>query len=368
MAQLFGRQWTRGSLRRYAALEQLAGVRRFELQEGFERGVEVCEVSTGGGLCFGVCPSRGLDIVWAEHNGRPLCWRGDNGVVHPAFYEEGNFGWLRGFAGGLLTTCGLSSFGPPCEDEGEFYGLHDRISFAPARGVAVQTVWLDEETCEFSVSGTLRQTRLFGPNLRLERRISARLGENVLRVHDHVFNDGFEAAPMVVLYHCNFGFPLVDERARVEVPASRTIPRDACALEGLAGWAEFELPQAGRAEQVFFHDVRPDDEGFARVGIVNQALNMGVHLRFQTAQLPHLTQWKCLRAGAYVCGLEPSNAPLASRAQLRERGELPLLEPGESREFNLEFSVVELEDRGETQLSSRATSFEAGQIFNCVSV
>jgi hypothetical protein len=46
-----------------------------------------------------------------------------------------------------------------------------------------------------------------------------------------------------------------------------------------------------------------------------------------------------MNAGDYVCGLEPSNAPLRSRADLRERGELPMLIAGESREFDLEFGV-----------------------------
>jgi hypothetical protein len=118
-----------------------------------------------------------MDIVWAEHNGRSLCWNSSTGVVHPAFYEEGNFGWLRGFGGGLLTTCGLSSFGPACEDEGEFYGIHDRASYLPASNVQTGETWHGDE-CEIWCSAQVRQTRVFGPNLLLTRRITTHLGSN----------------------------------------------------------------------------------------------------------------------------------------------------------------------------------------------
>ena len=46
-------------------------------------------------------------------------------------------------------------------------------------------------------------------------------------------------------------------------------------------------------------------------------------------------------AGTYVCGLEPSNAPLASRTELKNRSALPVLQPGESREFHVELGIVE---------------------------
>jgi hypothetical protein len=343
MAQLYGRPWSRDELRqRCGRMEQLAGCTRYELSEGSERGVEICDIRTGSGFRFCVSPSRGMDITFAEHHGRPLCWNSSTGLVHPALYEESNSGWLRGFGGGLLTTCGLSSFGPACEDEDEFYGIHDRASYLPASGVATEVGWRTvdgDEHYEIACSGTVRETRVFGPNLTLRRRVSARLGEDKLTVHDRITNEGFEPVPMVILYHCNFGFPVVSEYSTVRAPSSHCEPRDAAAQVDADQWARLEPPQTGYAERVYFHSMTPDDSGFVRAEIVNEKLNFGAYVHYRAEELPHFTQWKMMGAGTYVCGLEPSNAPLASRNVLRERGVLPYLQPGEVKEVRVELGV-----------------------------
>ncbi len=329
----------RRQIESHADLSQFAGFTRAILSDGLENGVEIIEVRSGAGLRIGVCPSRGLDVVFAELNGVNLTWRHPNGAVHPAFYGADNFDWLRGAPCGLVTTCGLNSFGPPNETDGEKWGIHDRIAYTPAREVAAQTLWQGDENCEFRLSGTVRQTRLFGANLELRRMLSMKLGENRLVLRDEIRNAGFETAPFCVLYHCNFGYPLLEAGAQVMIDSHAT-PRDAEAARGLDGWANVEAPQVGFREQVFFHDLRGESDGEGRAVIWNEARKLGVELKFERAQLPFLTQWKMLGAGAYVMGLEPSNAPLASRAQLLERGQMPALEAGETREFEIEFSFV----------------------------
>ena len=104
---------------------------------------------------------------------------------------------------------------------------------------------------------------------------------------------------------------------------------------------EMEMPQSDFAEQCFFHEMTPDENGFVRAEIWNPGLNFGGFVRYKAAQMPFFTQWKMMGAGDYACGLEPSNAPLMSRAALRERGELPFLASGETREFEVELGVVE---------------------------
>ena len=339
MAQLWGRTWTRDELRRRSGrIGQIAGVTRLEKREGNERGVEICEIKTGSGFGFGVCPSRGMDIIWAEHNGRSLCWHSSTGWPHPAFYENENFGWLRGFGGGLLTTCGLNSFSAPCEDGGESFGLHDRASYLPATAVSAGETWHGDEL-EIWCEGTLRQTRVFGANLVLRRRVSAWLGQSKLTVRDVVTNDGFEPAPMTILYHCNFGFPVVSEHSTIDAPSTRCEPRDEIAAAGADDWAQLEPPQTSYAERCYFHTMAPDSGGWVRAEIHNHDLDFGAYIRYHAATLPFFTQWKMMGAGTYVCGLEPSNAPLVPRSELRARGELPSLQPGESREFQIEIGI-----------------------------
>src|SRR5699024_12196597 len=64
---------------------------------------------------------------------------------------------------------------------------------------------------KMSITDTVFQSSDFGPHLKLKRTVSARLDESVIHVHDEVTNVGNEPAPHMILYHCNFGWPLVDE-------------------------------------------------------------------------------------------------------------------------------------------------------------
>ena len=340
MPKLWGKEWTKDELKKQCGqMSQIAGVARYELQEGPEKGVEILDIKTGSGLRFGVCPSRGMDIVFAEHNGRSLCWNSSTGILHPSYYEAQNLGWLRGFYGGLLTTCGFSSFGVPCEDEGEYYGLHDRASYLAASRVKIFEEWNGEEY-EIAVEGTLRQTRVFGPNIAVTRRISTRLGASTLCIQDRAVNEAYESAPFVILYHCNFGFPVVSEHSIIRAPVIHCQPRGEAEVATAATWMQLEAPQAGIGERCYFHTMQPDQNGKVRAEILNQNLNFGAFMEYSFAQLPHFTQWKMMGAGTYVNGLEPSNAPLDSRAALREQNLLPILEAGEEKIFELELGVL----------------------------
>jgi hypothetical protein len=60
---------------------------------------------------------------------------------------------------------------------------------------------------------------VFGENLVLTRRIEAALGGATIGVTDRVENRGFRPTPHMLLYHYNFGFPLLDEGAELLLPS-----------------------------------------------------------------------------------------------------------------------------------------------------
>jgi len=73
----------------------------------------------------------------------------------------------------------------------------------------------------------------------------------------------------------------------------------------------------------------------------NAAGNRGVTLRFNKTQLPCFTLWKSRQAAVdgYVTGLEPAiNFPNA-RSFEKEKGRVAVLEPGESRTFEITMEV-----------------------------
>jgi hypothetical protein len=200
--------------------------------------------------------------------------------------------------------------------------------------------WSGDEY-EISVEGTLRQTRVFGPNISLTRRITTTLGGSTLRVRDILKNEGFESAPAVILYHCNFGFPIVSENSIIRAPSANCEPRDDFAAQSESTWNQLEAPQIGIEERCYFHTMQPDENGKVRAEIWNEELQFGAFISYDFEQLPFFTQWKMMGAGTYVNGLEPSNAPLAPRAELREKNQLPILEAGEEKVFDVELGIIE---------------------------
>src|SRR5262245_53607047 len=137
MPQLYGKTYSATELRqRSGDMSQFAGIRSATLNDGNEAGVRVLDFHTGSGLRFTVLPDRGMDISAADWNSVPLDWHSSTGVTNPAFYEPQGNGWLRGFYGGLLVTCGLMNVAVPSEDQGEWFGQHGRASNLPAKNVS----------------------------------------------------------------------------------------------------------------------------------------------------------------------------------------------------------------------------------------
>ncbi len=343
MATLNGRTYTRAELLKHVGeVDQVAGVQTGELADGFERGVRTARLYTGSGFDFTVLVDRGLDIGPATFAGASLAWRSPTGALSPAFYEPEGLGWLRGFGGGLVVTCGLSTYGTPSLDEGQRLGQHGRASYLPATHFAYGGEWHGDEY-EVWVSGQTREAAVFGENLRLQRRISARLGESRLFIDDVVTNDAFDPAPHMLLYHCNFGFPLLDEGSEL-LCDSEVRPRDDTAAPGLSQCRRFEPPTTGYREQVFYHTPAAGGDGYAQAALVNRAFaggnGLGVYLRFLPDELPLLIEWKMMGEGTYVCGLEPGTNEAGGRAAERAAGRLRYLAPGESQRYHLEIGVL----------------------------
>ena len=343
--KLYGKQWTRRDLEAHVGrLEQLGGLRRVQWTEGPESGVEEIQVRTGAGLSYSILPSRGLDIGLAEFGGIPLCWLSPNGEVHPAFYDDRGLAWLRTAAGGLLMTCGLTQVGLPGVEGSEELGLHGRAHHTPARHVCAEGYWEEDEYFTV-VRGKVEETSIFGWNLCLTRHISSSLGKNEIVIRDVVENAGFEPVPHMMLYHFNFGFPLLDAETEIHFPSSRVTPRELDgSLEGVENW---QSPQAGYRERVFYHEnLSTSADGTATVTLRNPHFPLAnrpliVRLAWETRSLPLLVQWKMPGEGTHVLGIEPANCHVEGRAAERERGTLVMLAPGQVMEYLLTLTILE---------------------------
>ena len=344
MTALYGKSYTREELlKRVGNISQVGGVTLCTLQDGPEAGVRAAEFRTGSGLNFVVLLDRGMDISRAEFRGASLAWRSAAGDMHPSYYEHQGLGWLRTFEGGLAATCGLTYVGAPCIDDGKELGLHGRISHIPARSVSSGGEWIGDDYTMY-VEGEMRESVVFAENILLRRRIEARLGDSKFRIHDVVRNEGFQTPPLMILYHINLGFPVIDDGAELIYSASESVPRDEPAKNGFDKRARFSSPVPNYKEQVFFHDMNTDAEGNVYAAIVNRKFGregaLGVYVKFRKSELHRFIEWKMMGEGTYVVGMEPANCLVHGRAKERERGTLQFINPGETREFHVEIGVL----------------------------
>ncbi|MCD9020420.1 aldose 1-epimerase family protein [Cohnella silvisoli] len=341
--KLYGKEWKRRDLEaRVGRIEQLGGIERYTMNEGPESGVEMIRIRTGAGLSYSVSPTKGMDISLAEWQGVPLSWSSGNGDPHAAYYDAEGLNWLRTASGGLLMTCGLTQAGSPCEDGGTAHGLHGRIHHTPARHVSATAEWVGDEY-EMRVSGVVEETSIFGEHLRLTRTLTSRLGDNRLTIRDTVENAGFQPCPHMMLYHFNFGFPLLAEDTQVELPDAISNPSDSSM--DMSRIREWQSPDPLFKEQVFYHQLkRQKDRAYARIHSPSfptaapdqAAKGLTVELGWNAETLPRLVQWRMPGAGVHVLGLEPSNCWTKGRAEERKNGTLRIMEPGEAIHYELE--------------------------------
>jgi len=344
-----GKQYTREEvLQKIGNVAQLGGARHYTLSDGRSNGVAAVDVDTGSGFRFTVLPDRGLDISLASHKGTNLVYLTPNGEVHPAFYEPQGMGWLRTFFAGLLTTCGLTYLGAPGKDGEEDLGLHGRYSASPAARVCDLSRW-DGDDYHIELIGTVEECALFGDKVRLTRTISTTIGSKSLRIRDVAENFGYRTSPFTILYHINPGYPLLDASSKLVLTARETRPCNEHSKSNLHACRTFSYPIAGFEEENFLHVMGSDSDGFAYVAMLNPELHggLGLYVKFDTATLPYLNEWKMMGQGDYVVGMEPCNAACDNRAVMKKAGSLPFIEPGQSREMNLEIGVAE----GEAEIS-----------------
>src|ERR1051326_3001587 len=150
---------------------QLAGIESYILDHGESRGVRARWVNTGAGLRYRILADRGLDIDQAFFNQHSLTFLTHKGPTPPSRALDRGADWLKGFPGGLLTSCGPFNIGPPTTDQGEELGLHGTHSNTPANIEIIVQPDIRRGKTAMSVTGTVKYGKLFGPCVELRRTI-----------------------------------------------------------------------------------------------------------------------------------------------------------------------------------------------------
>ena len=303
-------------LKHIGSVEQIGGVRTFTFNDGRAKDVSAIEINTGK-VRFTMLPDRCLDIAQAYYKTDAVSWLSKSGIAAPTYHEKEGLGFLRGFFGGLVSTCGLKNIGSPTPD----MGLHGRIGNIPAQRVNVFADWVGDEYI-IRVSGEMRESVLAGENLVLKRTVTTKLFSDEFTLEDTVVNEGFSDETMALCYHCNFGYPLVREGAKII-----NVPADI---------ADITAPIHEKEEECI--DVKYEGETVT-VGIENGEI--GAYITYDRKTLPDFLLWKKLAECDYTIGLEPRTTSLGG-VNIAKNNKFMILKPFEEYKTKLTFSFKTL--------------------------
>lgn len=335
---------------KFQAVQQIGGIRTGSLDypdAGGGHGSRVAFFNTGSGLRFTVALDRGGDPVEASFNHHNLAFLTPNGYK-PAnhAYHLTLEGWLQGWPGGLVTTCGPISIGRPNGAIPNQPGLHGHFSNTPAAIESISNPDPARGKFDMSLTMLINDTSMFDPVYEIRRTIKCTLGDSALHIHDEVTNRGNTSPTHHYLYHCNFGYPLLDQGGRIVVKGraskfwseegiSKKTAEQYNALKQIPGPMD---AHTGANERGMLLHPEADAAGLCNVALVNDDLQLAVQLTYPEAQMPALANWQHFGPGCYVTGLEPHHGALITKDP--EEYRRFTIDPGETREYDLTLKVL----------------------------
>ncbi len=314
---------------------QISGVEEVTLSKGKGKGMTLLNIRNGKGLELTVSPDRCMDISRLHFKGDNIGYFAPCGYVAPAYYDGIGDGFLKSFTAGFLTTCGLDAVGSSCTDNGVALPLHGRIANTPC-----EEFYYNETESEICVVGKIRDASLFGNSYLLTRKLTISKKSNFFELYDTVRNIGNSVAPCMLLYHINFGYPMLSENSEVYIPYNEIKARNSHAEEHILTASCMEKPQADYEECCYYYDVKSKN-GISSAGIYNPEINKGVKLSYAKERLKFFTEWKMMGIGEYVLGLEPGNCTPDGRDIVRKNGTLTELAPNEEYSCGVKIELFE---------------------------
>lgn len=340
-------------LRRVGSVQQLACIRPMTYTEGRCAGLRAYEVKNGP-LEYKVLADKCLDVGELSYRGINFSFLSKPGLQGRNHYDTRGQEALRSIMGGMFFTAGLENICAPCTVDGTEYPMHGRIRTTPAEHLSAGAAWEGEDYV-LRISGEMREGELFGENLVLSRSLETVLGQKSLTLTDEIENQGFRDEPLMLLYHINIGYPLLDEGTRLLAPTRSVTPRDQAASGHEDRWNLMDPPRDNEPEYVFIHDMAWDSKGNGVVCVVNDRLKLGLKIQFTGEHLPYFMEWKSTASGDYVLGLEPANSSVYGRPYHEAEGSLHRLPPFAKERNVLTFTVLE----GEEELRAAQAEIEA---------
>ena len=153
-------------------------------------------------------------------------------------------------------------------------------------------------------------------------------------------NQTAEEADLMLMYHCNFGFPFLRPGTRLVIPSKAVRGREQWSQDHLDQWETIGAPIDGETEYVYIHELAADEANHSFAAIVNDELGFGVRLDFDRNVQPYFMEWMSMKTGDYVIGLEPSNSMVYGRKYHEAEGTMHKIAPFAKETYHLSFTIL----------------------------
>ena len=293
---------------------QLGYVRRYTLSEGKENGLKVVELNNGI-LRVLLNESKALDVMQIWYKGVNMSFVSKNG------FTVRELPFIKRFEGGMIYTCGLDSIGGR-----DGFELHGSLHNTPSK--VVEVIQNDDK---LQVKAIVENTALFGENLALQRTITLLVNDNKFLLEDKLINMGVRTENYCLLYHINFGYPMLDEGVEIVADLSSVTPRSEHSEEKVLSRPVFEPPIDNEEERCYFLDNNSDC-----VSVVNKKIGKKATISYSKDTLPCLIQWNSPASHDYALGLEPSTSFLDDKFSYKE------IEPNNEVDFAVQICFDEI--------------------------
>ena len=318
-------------------------IEKRRLHGGKQEGVDILVVNNGV-MTITQVPTRGMGIYQVKSGALRLGWDSPvKEIVNPAYIDlesRNGLGWLDGF-NEMMVRCGYEWTGHPgVDDNGQLLSLHGRVQNTPASSVKV--IIEDKAPHRIRILGEVSERTFKKAELVTATELSVEPGSNRFELHDALTNRADYEDEYQIIYHSNFGTPILEAGAQFIAAASEISPFNDYAKAGLHSWQTYLPPTKGFDEMVFNLKPKGDKAGQSLAVLHNKAADAGVAVGYNIRQLPVLTLWKNTdtRQQGYVTGIEPGTSYAYNTKYQRPLGLVPKIQPGETKHFDLSYTVL----------------------------
>ncbi|KMV35317.1 MULTISPECIES: aldose 1-epimerase family protein [Franconibacter] len=313
------------------------------LHGGKQEGSKIITLASENGLTIVLSPTRGMNLLHAQGFGVRLGWDSPvKEVVNPAFINlesRNGLGWLEGF-NEMMVRCGYEWTGHPTTADGQLYTLHGKAGNTPASRVEVEVS--ESAPYEIRIRGLIKESTFKKADLQTMTELRYVPGSNSFSLHDVLTNHADYPHDYQIIYHSNFGKPILEEGARFIAPLANVSPFNDYAKGGMKAWNTYSAPTKDFDEMVFNLTPLADANQQTLAAVINKAGDKGAAIGFNVSQLPVLTMWKNTdtEKQGYVTGIEPGTSYAYPVTIEREQKRVKQLAPGASTQFDLTYTLL----------------------------